>query len=158
MSRNASLRRLCLRLCLHAVGEQMDEPNCLESSGRNQRRIYSDDHPRRYIQNESVLLENGKVKAVGAEIPIPANNGNHRRYEKVCFTRSDQFLFAYGIYPLLGMQGNLHLSEAQGSIHSGIRSLDAVGTTRRLRVRSQVVSLRFNYWRAATTTLAVGRR
>ena len=80
------------------------------------------------IQNGTVLIENGKIKAVGSDIPIPANAeiiDAKGEYVSPGLINPHSHT---GIYPLLGMQGNQDLSEVQGNIHSGIRSLDAVDT------------------------------
>lgn len=80
------------------------------------------------IQNGTVLIENGKIKAVGSDIPIPADAEIIDATGEYVSPGLINPHSHTGIYPLLGMQGNQDLSEVQGNIHSGIRSLDAVDT------------------------------
>jgi imidazolonepropionase-like amidohydrolase len=80
------------------------------------------------IPNGTVLIEAGKIYAVGTKIAMPP--------DAEVIDASGKFLTPgfinphshTGVYPLLGMQGNIDLSESQGNIHSDVRSLDAIDT------------------------------
>jgi len=81
------------------------------------------------IENGTVLLENGKIKAVGAQIPVPANAKIVDAKGKFITPGLVNPHSHTGIYPLLGLQGNVDLSEANSNINSNIRSMDAVDTS-----------------------------
>ena len=80
------------------------------------------------IEDGTVIIENGKITAMGKGLPTPAG-------AKIIDARGKYLMPGLinphshtGIYPLLGMAGNLDLSESQGNIHSDIRALDAFNT------------------------------
>jgi imidazolonepropionase-like amidohydrolase len=82
------------------------------------------------IENGTVVLESGKIKAVGgADVAIPPNAEVISANGKYVLPGLINPHSHTGVYPLLGMAGNVDLSESQGNIHSGIRTLDAVDTS-----------------------------
>lgn len=80
------------------------------------------------IANGSVLIENGKIKSVGATIPVPPNAEIIDARGKFLLPGLINPHSHTGIYPLLGFEGNVDLSESEGNFHSQVRTLDAVDT------------------------------
>lgn len=80
------------------------------------------------ILNGTVLIENGKIRAVGTNIAIPPDADVIDACGKFLTPGLINPHSHTGVYPLLGMQGNIDLSESQGNIHSDVRSLDAIDT------------------------------
>ena len=81
------------------------------------------------IENGTVVIEGGKIKAVGINLAIPPNAEIVMATGKYLLPGLINPHSHTGIYPLYGMKGNVDLSESQGDIHSGIRTLDAVDTS-----------------------------
>jgi imidazolonepropionase-like amidohydrolase len=70
------------------------------------------------VANGSVLIENGKIKAAGPTIPVPPNADIIDTRGKFLLPRLIKPYSHTGIYPLLGFEGNVDLSEAEGNFHS----------------------------------------
>lgn len=81
------------------------------------------------IPNGVVLIENGKITAIGPNTSIPANAEIIDAHGKFVLPGLINPHSHTGIYPLLGMEGDNDLSESQGNIHSDVRTLDAVNTS-----------------------------
>lgn len=80
------------------------------------------------IEKGTVLIENGRIKGVGARLKLPPGTEILDATGKVVSPGLINPHSHTGIYPLLGLSGNVDLSETEGDVHADLRSEDAVNT------------------------------